>query len=229
MSFLNHKTHAANNKCRLEMHIPFAAFTDNWLGKRRGEQTKRLAVNVKRVGKTEKQAGPAVKGTVIPVYARDLHMGKRLRVAVRGKGSPMSMTTMMVVMMTAMAWRMRFPFPVCGPRLEKRTLLYDPLSWVHLLLSVVSIYNLVGLPLGTFLVFVYPFCVFKFSHLNATTSWPLNWHWPTGSAPPTWLSGKSYSAAFPAAKCCISSGSLDTGQSFRAKVIWMIKWGNFGH
>jgi len=84
--------------------------------------TKLLAVHVKRVGKAEKQAGPTVKGTGMPVCVRDLHIGKGLRAAVRGRAYPMSMATMMaVMMMTAMAWRMRFPLPVCGPRLEKRT------------------------------------------------------------------------------------------------------------
>jgi len=46
---------------------------------------------------------------------------------------------------------------------------FSSLSCVHLPLSVVSIHIS-----GTFLVFVYPFCVLKFSHLNGTTSWPLN-------------------------------------------------------
>lgn len=96
-----------------------------------------------------------------------MHMERVLHV-VGGRDSQMPMTTMMMAMMTAMAWRMRLPFPVCGPR---QLLLHPTLSHVHLPLSFVSTYNFVTLPLGQFLVFVYPFGVLKFSHLNATTSW----------------------------------------------------------
>jgi len=68
---------------------------------------------------------------------------------------------------------------------------------------------------------VFPFKWYNFLALELTLAHQFR-------SAPLAAEGKSYSAAFPAAKCCISCASLDTGQSFGAKLIFMIKWASQG-